>query len=140
MIHDVAVTAFHRYSCAASMKRETFEYTTPTDGGTDLLMYVSLAHSFTFLTLTSCDYRPCKVKADGNYLFPYWVAIPAVPHLRSYCWYKSIRIINGTLYSLTDFMLLYHSTYPQQPTQTNFTPQNKMNKLKIRTSNKFHLQ
>ena len=50
------------------MKGETFEYTIPT-GGTDLLMYASLAHSFTFLAVTSCDYRPCKVRADGSYLF-----------------------------------------------------------------------
>jgi len=82
-----------------SMKGETFEYTTPTDGGIDILMYASLAHTFIFLALTSCDYRPCKVRADGNSLFPYWVAISAVPHLRSYCLYKSIRIISGTLYS-----------------------------------------
>jgi hypothetical protein len=99
-----------------SMKGKAFEYTTPTDGGNDLLMYASLAHSFTFLAVISCDYRPCKVRADGSYLFPYWVAKPAVPHLRSYCLYKSIRIFNSTLYSLTDFMLLYHMhTSPTKP-------------------------
>jgi len=52
------------------MKGETFEYTTPTDGGTDLLMYAPLAHSFTFLALTRCDYLLCKVRADGSYLIP----------------------------------------------------------------------
>jgi hypothetical protein len=52
------------------MKGETFEYTTPTNGGTDLLMYVSLGHSFTVLAVTSCDYHPCKVRADGSYLIP----------------------------------------------------------------------
>ena len=54
-----------------SMKGETFQYTTPTDGDTDLLMYVSLAHSFTSLAVTSCDYRLCSVRADGSYLFPH---------------------------------------------------------------------